>query len=293
MMIEGTPANKLAGLSIREMSRRRLIVPVLVSVKASPQPSEKYGDTVCVAGTLMDPNKPRWIRLYPVPFRHLDGDQQFNKYAVIHVRLHEATQDLRPESAKIEAATVQIGPILGGANPWRPRARWVEPLVGPTMCHMVRAARSDPNAHSLGAVRPWKVDPDLTFEAHGPWSDAQLAALERAAAMTLFGPASPTTLKPPRLRVRLRFWCHEPGCKGHHMRIIDWELTALQGRGARLSDHDLKESITDRFMRRMFQNDTDPIIFVGNQENIARRAAFTVLGVYYPKKNHDTTAPLF
>lgn len=56
------------------------------------------------------------------------------------------------------------------------------------------------------------------------------------------------------------------------MRIVDWELTALQGRGARPSDHDLKESITDRFMRRMFQNDTDPLIFVGNQENIARRS---------------------
>lgn len=98
-MSEGTPAGGLAGLSIREMSRRRLTVPVLVTVKASPQPSEKYGDTVCVAGTLMDPDNPRWIRLYPVPFRYLDGDQQFNKYAVIHVRLHEATQDLRPARA--------------------------------------------------------------------------------------------------------------------------------------------------------------------------------------------------
>lgn len=277
-------------MSIREMSRRRLRLPVLVTVKASPQPSSKYGDTVCVAGTLMDQDNPRWIRLYPVPFRYLEGGQQFSKYAVINVRLHESTQDQRPESAKIDAMSIDVRDTLPA---WDSRKRWVEPLVGPTMCAMQRAARSNVDAPSLGAIRPARIDPNLTFSPHGPWSDKQLKALEDAAQAALFGPAPAMTLRPPRLTVRLHFWCHENDCRGHDLQIIDWELTALQGHSARLTDDQLKANITERFMRRMFLNDTDPIIFVGNQADIVRRASFTVLGVYYPKKRNDTTVPMF
>ena len=63
---------------------------VLVLVKASPQPSRQYGDTVCVAGVEIDTGTPRWIRLYPVPFRCLDGSNQFRKYDIISVSTRDA-----------------------------------------------------------------------------------------------------------------------------------------------------------------------------------------------------------
>lgn len=272
------------------MSRLHKTVRVLVTVKASPQPSSTYGDTVCVAGTLMDLANPRWIRLYPVPFRYLEDSQQFAKYSVIDVKLHESTQDQRPESAKIDAGSIEV---LQQLPPWAPRAEWVEPLIGPTMCSMQRAVRIQPDAPSLGAIRPRKVDEELAFELHGPWSDKQLQALSEAASPGLFGPPAAMTLLPPRFIVRLHFWCYEDDCPGHRLRIIDWELTALQGHGSRLSDDRLRSSITDRFMTRMFLSGTDPIIFVGNQADIVKRAAFTVLGVYYPKMPKDTTGRLF
>ncbi len=271
------------------MSRLHQTVRVLVTVKASPQPSSQYGDTVCVAGTLMDAADPQWIRLYPVPFRYLEGTQRFSKYEIINVKLNESTRDQRPESAKIDATSIQVDGKLSG---WRARKRWVEPLVGPTMCAMQRAARDNVDAPSLGAIRPKTIDPNLTFSRHEPWSEKQLKAIEAASQATLFGPAPPLTLRPPRLAVRLHFWCHEAGCTGHSLRIIDWELTALQGHCARLSEADLKASITKMFMQRMFLRDTDPIIFVGNQADIVRRASFTVLGVYYPNRELDTTPPM-
>jgi hypothetical protein len=46
---------------------------VLVLVKATPQPSRQYGDTVCVAGADMNADPLRWVRLYPVPFRYMEG----------------------------------------------------------------------------------------------------------------------------------------------------------------------------------------------------------------------------
>jgi len=40
---------------------------ILVAVKAYPNPSSKYVETVCCAGIDLSTNQ--WIRLYPIPFR--------------------------------------------------------------------------------------------------------------------------------------------------------------------------------------------------------------------------------
>lgn len=279
----------LARESILQLARRHARVDVLVTVKASPQPSSSYGDTVCVAGILME-DQPRWIRLYPVPFRYLDGPQQFDKYAPISVELHEATQDRRPESAKINVASIRVGEVI---PPWQGRAPWVEPLVTGTMCELLAGTRANLNAASIGAIRPADVDSDLTFKVHPPWSAAQAASLLAAESQgELFGQRGPA-LKPPRLKAILHYRCEAAGCNGHDQHIIDWELTALQRRGDRLSDDDLKKSITRRFMHQMFLADTDPVIFVGNQADVRRRASFTVLGVYYPKRQPPPEFALF
>jgi hypothetical protein len=44
-------------------------------VKAYPALSTKYGEVSCIAGVEITANGPRWIRLYPVPFRSLEDDQ--------------------------------------------------------------------------------------------------------------------------------------------------------------------------------------------------------------------------
>jgi len=75
------------------------------------------------------------------------------------------------------------------------------------------------------------------------------------------------------------------------MRILDWELTALQSRYPR-SDTDLKAAVTNNFLTKMFNPGKAPLIYVGNQENPTRRGSFTVLGVDYPDIR-DAQAGLF
>ena len=70
-------------------------------------------------------------------------------------------------------------------------------------------------------------------------------------------------------------------CPAHNQRIIDWELNALQRRYR--DDEAIKSALTSNLLDRMYKAQTDPLIYVGNQEDVARRAAFTVLGTYYPK----------
>ena len=61
---------------------------VLITVKAYPNPSKKYEETVCVAGIDVDNGK--WIRLYPITFRDLDENRRFKKYSIIQVRVKKA-----------------------------------------------------------------------------------------------------------------------------------------------------------------------------------------------------------
>lgn len=53
---------------------------LLIVVKAAPNPSQTYGETVCVAALRIDPHKPGWIRLYPINFRALEDPKAFRKY---------------------------------------------------------------------------------------------------------------------------------------------------------------------------------------------------------------------
>jgi hypothetical protein len=44
----------------------------------------------------------------------------------------------------------------------------------------------------------------------------------------------------------------------------------------------LRAAVAHNFFEVPFHSKREPLIFVGNQEDIRRRAAFTVLGLYYP-----------
>ena len=58
-------------------SDEKIQAQVLISVKTCPLPSNKYDELVYTAGFLPDG---QWIRLYPIPFRKLSYEVQFNKY---------------------------------------------------------------------------------------------------------------------------------------------------------------------------------------------------------------------
>lgn len=250
-------------------------------MKAAPQPSTTYGETVCVAG-LQDPaDQPTWIRLYPVPFRYLDGDRQFHKYQLITVATRDAGADKRPESHKIVADSISIKTSL---KTWAQRAQWIERIETPTMCHLQNVIRQDLNATSLAAVRPTRPE-RLTFERNPGWTAEQLRKFEAYRNQgSLIDPIPLPLLEAPRFRVRLRYRCSETRCAGHQQTIIDWELNALQAHHQWSSDDELRAAITQRFFENPFGSRKDPLIFVGNQEDVRRRGSFTVLGLYYPDR---------
>ena len=52
-------------------------IRLVVTVKSYPQPSSRYHESVCVAGIRTDTKTPEWVRLYPLQFRDLPEEKQF------------------------------------------------------------------------------------------------------------------------------------------------------------------------------------------------------------------------
>lgn len=73
---------------------------ILILAKTIPSPSAKYGETTCVAG-ITEHGEMR--RIYPVPFRRMEGDLKFKKWQWVEVDTYPNTQDIRQESRKILA----------------------------------------------------------------------------------------------------------------------------------------------------------------------------------------------
>jgi hypothetical protein len=92
---------------------------ILITVKSYPVPSFSYGETVCCAG--IDLDKKKWIRLYPIPFRDLDTDKRFKKYNAINAKYAKASDDHRPESYRIQSASIEIVGQIGTENKWSRR----------------------------------------------------------------------------------------------------------------------------------------------------------------------------
>lgn len=262
---------------------------VLITVKATPQPSEKYGDTVCVAGVRLDGTASSWIRLYPIAFRYLGDEAQFKKYDVVELNVRRQDKDSRRESYTPEEGSWRKVDHL---PPWRPRHEVIGRLPVTTTCDLRRSAQLDHSAPSLGLVYPREVL-GLIFTPHEPWNPEQLrkmrARIEReSGALVPTGPI-PKALVAPRFKVQYRYLCANTSCSSHVGRILDWELTSLQNRNLRATDDELRAIITDRFLTMMFSRTRNTGLYLGNFELAARRAKFSVLGVYYP--THEDVRP--
>jgi hypothetical protein len=68
---------------------------LMVNCKTYPAVSTKYIETVCTGGVQADG---QFVRLYPVPFRFLDAEEQYGRWDVIRVQAYRDAKDKRPES---------------------------------------------------------------------------------------------------------------------------------------------------------------------------------------------------
>lgn len=259
--------------------RGREELEVLITVKAAPNPSEKSGETVCVAGLDLGPSRvrPRWVRLYPINFRYLDQDIRFKKYDIVKVACVPAERDPRIESWRPVMETLRVVESL---PPWARRRRLLDPVVQDSMCDLNTANQAGATGASLALVRAREVR-DLRVKPHPGWSPDEQAKIERyVRQLDLFG-GDRTPLEAPRMVGHFAWTCYGTGCRGHEQSIIDWEFVAFQRRLAGLDDATLKDRLRQKFLTEICHSGAEIAFYVGNQAK--RHHVFHVLGVYYPK----------
>jgi hypothetical protein len=250
---------------------------VLVTVKAYPNVSRRRGEVECVAG--IDVATPRWIRLFPVPFRELPFVSRFRKYATIEVAAEKASNDPRPESYTPNTDSIRVVRQALPAGKATERRGYVEPLLRPSMCAIRRAREAD--GTSLGVFRPGELL-DFTWERDdSPWDAAQEARLQQ---MSLLMPDR-TTLERIPYRFRYVYRCaDEPVCNGHRQTIVDWEIQQAfrSWRDEHRSEEAALERIRQMWAERMFGLNRDTYFYTGNQHQ--NPDAFLILGVFWPEK---------
>jgi len=250
---------------------------VLIVVKAYPNPSTKYGETVCTAGVLIDER--RLVRLYPIPFRDLERRRQFRKYDIIRVRVRKATNDSRLESYNVDADSIEVLKRLPASRGWADRKKIVLGVEHLSMCSILRKAASD--GASMGLVRP---SPPVRFE----WkrsSKKPRPGIEALYAQLSFLSSPKKMLDRIPYVFRYSYKCMgKSECPGHKQAIVDWEIGAAfrKWKDNYSDEKRVLEMMRSKWEGEIMGMDRDPYLFVGNQKRFQKQ--FMVLGVFWPPR---------
>jgi hypothetical protein len=175
----------------------------------------------------------RLIRLFPVPFRLIDGDKQFKKWQWITVRIAREKGDHRPESHKIFVDTVRFnGEPLASSKQWAQRREPLSRLRVFDDFSKLEADRASAGT-TLGTVRPSKIlGLDVTPARTPDWTDDEKAKLlqsqQQAGLFDTTDAKSLTTLRKVPYDFHYRYECAVDGVtREYRHKIVDWEAGAL------------------------------------------------------------------
>lgn len=251
---------------------------ILITVKTYPNPSSTYDETVCTAGIDLDTG--RFVRLYPVRFRHLSFSDQFKKWDILELDVKHKSADGRGDTwTPVEERYNVVGHIgTGKGKPpnWAERTEVVRPLKSTVEQLQLDAANG---LCSLGLVKVHgparlRAVPDV-----GDWDAAQLNILGQ---QNLFGPKLKPLERIP-WKFMYDFRCH-PECPGHKFQVFDWEAYALyRGQLSKKRDAAAAAADVEHQYNVCLGIDTHDVhLFVGT--HYLRQTQFTAIGVFYPPR---------
>jgi hypothetical protein len=238
---------------------------VYVLVKAYPQASTRYQETVCCAGIT---EAGEFVRLYPIRYRSLPREAKFARYDVVEVRGEPPRNDYRPESFHVDETSIRIIRKAGGAKAETRAQLWL-PHVSPSM-EALRQANLERGV-SLGIIRPDPGTVRFTWVPRGqedPEDREIMQSVMHQTSLLSEEPLKPLT--PPEYSFIYAF---ESGGIKSKCQIHDWEVQAAYlSYKARYADQALEK------MQEAFQDGMQNLhLFLGT---ISRRPKqFIIVGV--------------
>lgn len=266
-------------------------------VKAYPAVSKRYGEVACIAGVQfrdrgpLSPPEVQWIRLFPVPFRDLEDDQQFAKYQPISVRVESHSSDSRPETRRPDRESLKVtGKVIPSKGDWRARRPYVDPLMATSMCEIQRCREK--NRTSLGIFHPGEIvslDIETVDVEKEKKELAETMARREAQGSLLKGGEIDEreellgALDLIPYRFKLKYRCSDLKCGGHSQTIVDWEI--LQFYRNQRHKPNWEKIVRRRVLEEVCGPTKDLALIVGNQHQ--HENAFLILGFWWPEKIPD------
>lgn len=188
---------------------------VWILVKAFPQLSQRYEETVCCAGITEDGRQ--LLRLFPIRYRRLKPTQQFKRYDFVSLETFRPTSDHRPESMRVVEDSIAILPRKSPPPHERPKL-WL-----PFITESLEALQADniQNGRSLGIVRPDPASVRFTWKPVPESSEDERENLQRSRQTMLLEEELP-----PLQHDFAFFYTFTTGHKKHRCQILDWEVQA-------------------------------------------------------------------
>ncbi len=197
-------------------------IELMVNCKTYPAVSKKYVETVCTGGVQATGE---FVRLYPVPFRFLDGEEQYGRWDIIRVQVYRDSKDDRPESWHLQPGT-KIEVVKSVSTDKR-RWEWMQPTVHTSTEAMTEAGITNGCVEIEPIEFYWKRDDKI-------WTASQIQVMSQG---NLF--ISEDDLKSLADRVpwqfRLKFKEKKPG-REDDAKVLAWSL--YQGLRRRLQTMD-------------------------------------------------------
>jgi hypothetical protein len=211
----------------------------VVLVKALPHRSSDYFETVCCAGVGRDF---RWRRLYPVPFRVLEEEQQFSRWSWVRYKFTSPSNDPRRESQKVDPASIVSAKQLNAPE----RSRLARMLT------RMSTAEAEARGESLTLVKPKSLSFSWRKKSEAELSEERIKHNKLASQISFLN-KTPDPLEPCPYDFSVD-WTDQLGSKHTHT-CDDWETSTAFFR-RRMAGGDagalssLRQTYEDEYLQR-------------------------------------------
>jgi hypothetical protein len=250
---------------------------ILVVTKTYPSISQRYGETVCTAGILLNEQEEpqQWIRIYPVRYRDLEFEKKYPKWGIIQASIERNHKDYRPESYRIDDTSIKVLRKIGTEHGWRERKQYVSSLIFNSIDEIKSQEKS------LGMIRP-DVYGYVAEKTDREWPNTQQAILDQGDFLRGENPFSDLEKIPYKFSYRFR----DISGHDHKCSIIDWEIAQLyrkmrdRSRGITLEQREaealekVRIKLEDKFQSK------DLYFLMGNLKS--HKNSFVIIGLMYP-----------
>lgn len=275
------------------------LTKVLITVKTYPTLSEKYDELVCTAGFREDGS---WIRIFPVPFRKLDYQNQFEKWQWIEIDLVKNRSDFRPESYRPTDLDREIRILdkIDTKGDWAKRKLLIGDRIWDSMTELIAAAK-DPNTRtSLAIVKPKEILDFVWRPCEREWDKQKMdKVIANKAQGSLFDEEETRLVFKVVKKLPYEFsyiFTTEDG-KTRSIMIEDWELGALYWnclKNAKGDEEEACRKVKEKYLDYMW-GQRDLYFFMGTTKvfhNVSHNP-FIIIGTFYPPKVDTQQLSLF